>query len=181
MHELPDTVKEHKEKQVEKVNFSVIVVSTSRFNEMKANAPSTDRTVAVVEEHVLKKGHSLVKKSFVPDDFDKLKNEVTSDISAPEIDVVITSGGTGISPKDCTINVLKALDSSLLPGFGELFRQLSYEEIGAASILSKSEAFLMENKCVFCLPGSPKAVKLALEKIILPEVGHVLSQLRKIE
>lgn len=181
MGDLPDTVKEHKEQEVKKVIFSIIIVSTSRFNEMKNNAPSTDKTMAVVESLVLEKGHALLKKIFVPDDFEKLKEEVESSLLASDVDAVITSGGTGISPKDCTIKVLKALDPILLPGFGELFRQLSYEEIGAASILSKSEAFLIGKKCVFCLPGSPKAVKLALEKIILPEIGHILSQLRKIE
>ncbi len=94
-------------------------------------------------------------------------------------DAIVVDGGTGFSPKDVTPEAVEPLSDEELPGFGELFRLLSYEEIGAAAMLSRAIAGIAHGKPVFVLPGSPKAVELAMTKLILPEVAHLLGQLRR--
>jgi len=94
-------------------------------------------------------------------------------------DVTICNGGTGISPRDITIQTLEPLMTTTVEGFGELFRALSYDEIGSSAMLSRAVAGTVGKDLLFCLPGSPNAVKLAMEKLILPEMGHMLAQVRK--
>ncbi|MHA1372132.1 MAG: MogA/MoaB family molybdenum cofactor biosynthesis protein [Promethearchaeota archaeon] len=181
MTDLPDTIAEHKKKALANIKFALFVFSTTRYNEIRDNKVSTDKTVKLVADLISGGNHSLSRHIFYPDDFDTARSAIDSWFKSGDEDVLITSGGTGISPRDVTIEAVKSLNLSCLPGFGEIFRFLSYQEIGSAAILSRSEAFYSDGKCVFCLPGSPKAVKLALMQIILPEIGHVLSQLRKVE
>ena len=97
----------------------------------------------------------------------------------PEVDVVVLTGGTGFSPRDITLAAVGPLLERPVEGFGELFRMLSYQQVGAAAMLSRAAAGLIEGRAVFLLPGSPKAVALAMEKLILPETGHLLGQVRR--
>ena len=94
---------------------------------------------------------------------------------------MILTGGTGISPRDRTIEAVGPLLNSKLEGFGELFRFLSYRQVGSAALLSRSMAGVCAGKPLFCLPGSPRAVRLAMDRLILPELGHLIQQLRKAE
>ncbi|MHA1679708.1 MAG: MogA/MoaB family molybdenum cofactor biosynthesis protein [Promethearchaeota archaeon] len=181
MTELPDTVKEHKKHDVKDIHFALLIISTSRYNENVNGTASSDRTGEIVMDMMATAGYSVVKTEFVPDSRELIQERVERALENPRVDAIITSGGTGISPKDQTIASIESLNVSPLPGFGELFRQLSFNEIGTASILSRSEAYTAGRKCIFCLPGSPRAVKLGLEQIIIKEIGHVLSQLRKEE
>jgi len=104
-------------------------------------------------------------------------------LEAPEVDVVVTTGGTGFSPRDVTLEAVGPLLERPIEGFGELFRMLSYQQVGAAAMLSRAAAGIIAGgggaKALFLLPGSPKAVALALEKLILPEAGHLLGQARR--
>jgi molybdenum cofactor biosynthesis protein B len=93
------------------------------------------------------------------------------------VDVVITTGGTGLAPRDVTIEAVQPLFQKELPGFGELFRLISYEQIGSSAMLTRASSGLIDNTAIFCLPGSPNAVKLAIEALILPELQHVLLHL----
>ncbi len=95
-------------------------------------------------------------------------------LNSPKIDAIISTGGTGITPADVTIEAVRPLIEKELPGFGELFRHLTFQDIGSAAVLSRALAGVAKGKAVFCLPGSPHAVKLCLERLILPETAHIV-------
>ena len=97
----------------------------------------------------------------------------------PEIDVVLVTGGTGLAPRDVTIEAVEPLFDKGIPGFGELFRMLSFAEIGAAAMLSRATAGLASGRAIFLLPGSPAALELALSRLVLPEIAHLLAQARR--
>jgi molybdenum cofactor biosynthesis protein B len=130
----------------------------------------TDKSGGFMAEAVLAAGHALVHRQIVPDELGLLKSTFISLIADDGVDVVLATGGTGITARDVTPDALAPLVSKWIPGFGELFRQLSYADIGAATIQSRAEAALCGGTLVFALPGSTGAVKLALEKIILPQL-----------
>ncbi len=163
------------------VVFDVIIISTTRYNEIRSGIASSDRTIEVIKSCIGNASCMIHDIVFVPDDEKMIADAVAKHAVMQGVDAILTSGGTGISPKDRTIDVIRDMACKELSGFGELFRFLSYQDVGTAAYLSRSEAFIVDKKVMFCLPGSPKAVKLALEKLIIPEIGHILSQLRKIE
>lgn len=115
-------------------------------------------------------GHSIAARRIVTDDLDAIRSELQGFIASPEVDVVVATGGTGITARDVTPDALAPLVTKSLPGFGELFRWLSYAEIGASTIQSRTEAALCGTTLVFTLPGSTGACRLALEKILLPQL-----------
>jgi molybdenum cofactor biosynthesis protein B len=121
-------------------------------------------------------GHVISGRAIVKDDPPSVQRAVRS---AADTDVVITTGGTGISSRDGTYEALTALFEKRLDGFGELFRMLSYEQVGSAAMMSRACAGTIGRTAVFALPGSPQAVQLAVEKLILPEIGHVVRELRR--
>ena len=120
-------------------------------------------------------GHDVVGRALVSDEPDRVR-ALIEDVGA---DVVITTGGTGISSRDSTYEAIASLLDKRLDGFGELFRMLSFEEIGAAAMLSRAIAGTIGRMAIFALPGSEAAVRLALEQLILPELGHVVRELRR--
>jgi molybdopterin adenylyltransferase len=122
-------------------------------------------------------GHEVVGRAIVRDDPATVINVVRS--KAEDADVIITTGGTGIASRDSTYEAIASLLDKRLDGFGELFRMLSYAEIGSAAMLSRASAGAMGRTAVFSLPGSEHAVRLAVSKLILPEVGHVVRELRR--
>ena len=124
-------------------------------------------------------GHTITGRKIVKDDARAIRDAVSYAAKAGASDAVITTGGTGISARDGTYEALDALFERRLDGFGELFRALSYQEIGAAAMLSRATAGIVGHTAVFVLPGSENAVRLAMEKLILPEIGHVVRELRK--
>ncbi|HDM36335.1 MAG TPA: molybdenum cofactor biosynthesis protein MoaB, partial [Candidatus Syntrophoarchaeum butanivorans] len=111
--------------------------------------------------------------TIIPDRKDMIRRELLR-LLISDTDVIITSGGTGLTSDDITIEAITPLFKKEIPGFGELFRRLSYDEIGGASMLTRAAAGVIEGKLVICLPGSPDAVRLALEKILLPELPHLM-------
>ena len=121
----------------------------------------------------------MADTEIVPDDPETVRAWIAVRLADSACDAVLASGGTGISRRDRTIEVVEGLLDRPLPGFGELFRTLSYGEIGSAAMLSRAAGGIARGKPLFAVPGSPDAVRLALEKLILPEIGHLAAELRK--
>ena len=145
------------------LKFAVVTVSDTRTLD-------DDHSGALLVAELEKAGHTIARRRIVKDDCAAIRAELELGIGDGEIDVVIATGGTGITARDTTPEALAPLVTKSIPGFGELFRQLSYAEIGAATIQSRAEAALCKATLVFVLPGSTAAVRLALEKIVLPQL-----------
>ena len=124
-------------------------------------------------------GHRLVERRIVPDDIVEIRAAAGEILRRQEVDVLVLSGGTGFSPRDLTLEAATPLFDRRIEGFGELFRMLSFAEVGAAAMLSRAAAGVIGTRAVFVLPGSPKAVALAMQRLILPEAGHLLGQTRR--
>jgi molybdenum cofactor biosynthesis protein B len=145
------------------LQIAIITVSDTRTLD-------TDKSGGLLMDQLLSAGHVIAQRTIVRDDLDAVQKALSVGIDSPEIDVVITTGGTGITQRDITPEALAPLVTKAIPGFGELFRWLSYSDIGASTIQSRAEAALCGTTLVFLLPGSTGAVRLALEKIILPQL-----------
>jgi molybdenum cofactor biosynthesis protein B len=145
------------------LRLAVLTVSDTRTLE-------TDRSGGFIVDAVQAAGHTLALRQIVSDDLELLQGTFQKLIADEGVDVVLATGGTGITARDVTPDALAPLVTKHIPGFGELFRYLSYADIGAATIQSRAEAALCGGTLVFALPGSTGAVKLALEKIILPQL-----------
>ena len=124
-------------------------------------------------------GHSITGRKIVKDDARAIRDAVSYAAKSGSNDAVITTGGTGVSPRDVTPDALAPLFERALDGFGELFRMLSYADVGSAALMSRATAGVIGRTVVFALPGSENAVRLAVEKLILPEIGHIVRELRK--
>jgi molybdenum cofactor biosynthesis protein B len=138
---------------------------------------ANDTSGNAIVEMLTSAGHEIVGRGLVRDDPAAVRNEVQA--QAGSTDVIITTGGTGITARDSTYEAIVSLLDKRLDGFGELFRMLSYEEIGAAAMLSRACAGSLDRTAVFSLPGSEHAVRLAVSKLILPEIGHVVRELNR--
>ena len=163
---------EHRAGAPASVGFAVITVSDTRD-------AVTDRGGALAVEMIEAAGHRVAARALVRDEAAEIERVVRAATRAADVDLVLTTGGTGIAPRDVTVPTLERMFEGTLPGFGELFRQLSFREIGSAAILSRATAGLVDGKVVLALPGSPKALRLALAEIVLKEVGHLVSETRK--
>ena len=119
-------------------------------------------------------GHTVAGYRIVPDDPRTITDAVTTFLDAPAVDAVILNGGTGLAPRDTTFEAVRAMLDKEIPGFGELFRQLSYADVGPAAMLSRAVAGVARGKIVVSMPGSPAAVELAMTKLVLPELGHMV-------
>jgi len=137
-----------------------------------------DASGAVLAEGLLAAGITLVDRRIAHDDVAALTHAIRAGIDAGA-DIVLVTGGTGVAPRDVTPEALNALGARPLPGFGELFRALSYTEVGVAAMLSRATAGVIGRTAVFALPGSPGACRLALTRLILPELPHLVAQLRR--
>jgi molybdenum cofactor biosynthesis protein B len=162
----------HRRHAPARVATAVISVSDSRRG-------SADTGGALVQELLEGAGHPCAGRAAVPDEPAEIAAALRAALARPEVRAVILTGGTGIAPRDRTPEAVAPVLERELPGFGELFRVLSYQEIGAAALLSRALAGLAMGKPVFALPGSPAAVRLALERLILPELGHLVGEAAK--
>jgi molybdenum cofactor biosynthesis protein B len=163
---------EHRSYAPSRLGFAYLTVSDSRT----AKDDDSGRAVA---RALADSPHELVASHIRPDEAGPLRIQIEGLLSDPAVDVVVVSGGTGISPRDVTVEAVTPLFDRDLPGFGELFRQLSYEQIGPAAMLSRAAAGIVDGRVIFLLPGSPKAVELAMARLILPEVAHIVGQARR--
>jgi molybdopterin adenylyltransferase len=167
------STEEHKSLAPDKVSCKIITVSDTRTKE-------TDKSGQTMKNLLEAAGHTITDYCIVKDEKAAIKEAVWLGCQDPEIDVVLTNGGTGIAKRDVTIETVQDLFEKEISGFGELFRMLSYQEdIGSAAILSRAIAGVVNNTAVFSTPGSTGAVKLAMNRLILPEIGHVVRELRK--
>jgi molybdenum cofactor biosynthesis protein B len=177
---MSETASKHKAEAPKKLNFAVIVCSSSRYQELKARKTVDDPSGDLIVETLQKAGHNIAFREVVPDDNVLIGKNVARAVGSEEVDAIIVCGGTGISPKDVTIEAVRPMLVKTLPGFGELFRKLSFDEIGSAAVLTRALAGVADQgKAVFCIPGSPQAAGLVLEKLILPEAGHILKHARE--
>jgi len=171
---MSETSRAHKEKAPKKLCFAVVICSTSRYYDSETGKCVTDESGDLIAKLLETHGHSVVSRDLVPDDKTLIEVFVKKALQSRNVDAIIISGGTGIATSDVTIETVEPMLEKDLPGFGELFRAISYDEIGSAALMSRAIAGVVQGKAVFCIPGSPNAVKTCLEKLILPEVGHII-------
>jgi molybdenum cofactor biosynthesis protein B len=160
----------HPRNQKIKTRFALVTTSDTRI-------PETDETGKLAHNLIEEDGHEVVAYLIVQNDLNKIRKTLESLIEDEGVRVILTSGGTGIGSKDKTVDTILGLLEKEIPGFGELFRRLSYQEIGGPGIMSRATAGVASGKLIFCLPGSKGAMKTGLERIILPTVGHMLWEL----
>ena len=154
------------------LGFAVLTVTDSRL-------PEEDRSGPLARNLAAAAGHRIEETRLLPNEPLAIQEEVRELLAREEVDAVVLTGGTGVSPRDITVEAVRPLLERSLEGFGEIFRALSYGQIGAAAMLSRAIAGVARGKAVFVLPGSPAAIQLAMEKLILPEIRHLLGQARK--
>lgn len=148
------------------IRCGILTISDTR-------TPATDTSGAAIQSALQQAGHTIAHYSVVPDEPEAIIALVRQ-IAAAGCQIILTNGGTGIASRDSTFEAIDALLEKRLPGFGELFRMLSYADIGAAAMLSRATAGIFGDTVIFCLPGSTGAVHLAMEKLILPELHHLV-------
>jgi molybdopterin adenylyltransferase len=165
--------REHKDRAPRSLSVAVITVSDTR-------TPDTDESGRLIGDLCRAAGHSVALWSVVKDDPDRVRSVVASALERDDVNAVLVDGGTGLSARDRTFEAIAGMLDKRIDGFGELFRALSYAEIGPAAMLSRAVAGLVRRKPVFSMPGSPQAVRLAMEKLILPELGHVVAEAGRI-
>ncbi len=158
---------EHPRNQKIKTGFAILVVSDSRTIE-------TDKSGKLAQELIVAEGHTVVAYDIVKNHEEEITQAIAKYLNDSSVRVILTSGGTGVGKKDLTVSVLVPMFDKMLVGFGEYFRRLSEEEIGLPAIYSRSASGLIKNTVVYCLPGSKNAMKTALEKVILPSIGHLI-------
>jgi len=150
---------------------AVVTVSDTRTVE-------SDRSGQIIQALLTEAGHRVADYRIVPDEPDRIADLCQTLAQRADVDAIVLTGGTGIAPRDTTYDAIAALLEKTLPGFGELFRQLSFQEIGSRAMASRAVAGVVQSTLVFSLPGSSKAVTLALEALILPELPHLVSLLQ---
>ncbi|WP_414590399.1 MogA/MoaB family molybdenum cofactor biosynthesis protein [Anabaena sp. CCY 9614] len=154
------------------VTCAVVTVSDTRI-------PETDKSGQIIKQLLVGANHVVLAYAIIKDEPTQIQQQIQRLSESANLDVVIFNGGTGIAPRDTTYDAIEKLLEKTLPGFGELFRFLSYQEIGSRAIASRAVAGVYQNKLIFSLPGSSNAVLLGMEKLILPEMVHLVSQMRK--
>ena len=169
---MSESVHKHKESAPERVRVAILTISDTRTRE-------TDTGGDVAEDLLSDAGQEVVERRIVRDEVSGIRNSLIDLLARSDVDAVLTTGGTGISARDTTYEVVERMIEKRLDGFGEVFRMLSYEEIGSAAIMSRALAGSVGSKFVASLPGSHNAVRLAVEKLLVPELSHVVFELRK--
>ncbi|MBI2851854.1 MAG: MogA/MoaB family molybdenum cofactor biosynthesis protein [Chloroflexi bacterium] len=160
---------EHKMQAPQSIGFAIVTISDSRTEE-------TDESGRFLRQGLAENRHRVTAYALLKNDVFAIRQKLDDLTGNPDVQVILTAGGTGLSHRDLTIETVSPLLDKRLDGFGELFRSLSYQEIGTSAVLSRALAGIIRGKIIICLPGSLGAAKLALEKIILPEIGHMVRE-----
>jgi molybdenum cofactor biosynthesis protein B len=163
---------DHKQHAPRSVRCFIVTISDTRTQD-------TDTSGRAIADLLAAAGHQVAGRTIVKDDAAIVRSTIERQLASFDVQVVISTGGTGISSRDNTFEAVNALLEKRLDGFGELFRMLSYDQIGAAAMLSRATAGLAAGRIVIALPGSEAAVRLAMEKLVLPELGHLVQQAAK--
>jgi len=175
MSESPETsYRDHEQtaSEISAIGFAVITLSDSR-------TPDTDKSGQLIRQLIDEAGHRTEFYELVPDDPDQILQTLHQALEQERVQVIVTNGSTGISLRDTVVEVVESLLDKKLDGFGELFRALSFAEIGAAAMLSRAVSGTVGRKVLFSLPGSSNAVRLGMTRLILPQAGHLVQELNK--
>jgi molybdenum cofactor biosynthesis protein B len=177
---MSESSKAHKARAPKKLNFGIYICSTSRFKlieqgEIVVSDVGGDTLVDLLRNA----GHNVLFKKIIADDETMIQDAVMYALGLSDLDVAIFSGGTGITPTDVTIETVSPFFEKTLPGFGEFFRRISFDRVGSAAVLSRAVAGVAKGKALFCIPGSPDAVKVSVEMLILPEAPHIVKHARE--
>lgn len=160
---------EHKEQSPQSVGCAVLTISDSRTEQ-------DDESGRILRNKLEQNGHRVIAHTIVKNEAAAIKSRIDQLLVQADLQAIITSGGTGISSRDVTVETVTPMLDKKLDGFGELFRFLTYQELDTASIMSRAVAGVIRGKVIICIPGSTGAVNLALDKIILPELGHLVRE-----
>jgi molybdopterin adenylyltransferase len=163
---------EHKLHAPLSVRCFIVTVSDTRTED-------TDTSGHAIAELLESTGHHIAGRVIIKDEAALVRSTIERQLASGDVDVIITTGGTGISARDTTFEAVDAMLEKRLPGFGELFRMLSYQQIGSAAMMSRATAGISARHILVALPGSEAAVRLAIDKLLLPEIGHLVQQARK--
>ena len=163
---------EHKARAPRIVRCFIVTVSDTRTE-------ATDASGDAIAGLLTAAGHGVAGRAIVKDEPDLVRGAIERQLARPDVQVIVTTGGTGVASRDTTYEAVTALLQKRLDGFGELFRMLSYQQIGSAAIMSRACAGLVAGRIVIALPGSEAAVRLAMEKLVIPELGHLVQQASK--
>lgn len=167
------SVDEHRKEAPSSVSCYIITVSDTRTFE-------TDSAGALIQSMLEEAGYEVKGRTIIKDNYQDIRELLYKSADQTDIEAVLLTGGTGISPRDTTYEAVSSLLDKTLPGFGEIFRMLSFtEDIGSAAILSRAIAGTMGSTAVFSMPGSKGAVKLAMERLIIPELRHMMREIYK--
>ena len=172
MSDVAATPREHKAHAPRSVGCWVVTISDTK-------TPETDTSGALIRELLSAAGHHVVGATIVRDEPAEVQRVVREAGKDERVQAVILTGGTGITSRDSTFEAIEALLDKRLPGFGELFRMLSYQEIGAAAMLSRAQLGIHARRIVVSLPGSPQACRLALDKLLIPELSHLVREVSR--
>ena len=176
---MSESTKKHKATAPKELNFGIFVCSTSRYQQLPKGEKTDDVSGELIEVLLKNAGHKVVFKKVIADDKVLIQEAVKSVLDSADLDVAIFCGGTGIAPSDVTIETVSPFLEKTLPGFGEIFRRLSYDKVGSAAVLSRAVAGVAKGKALFCIPGSPDAVRISVELLILPEAPHIVRHARE--
>ena len=172
MSEVDATPREHKAHAPKSVSCFVLTISDTK-------TPETDASGQLIRELLQTEGHAVRASAIVKDEPAQVQAMIRVQCADSRVQVMILTGGTGITSRDSTFEAVEALLDKRLTGFGELFRFLSYHEIGPAAMLSRAQAGVYRGRIIFSLPGSPNACRLAMEKLIIPELGHLVREVSR--
>jgi len=161
--------KEHKDRAPKSVSCAVLTISDTRTE-------LDDESGRLIRQKLIDSGHQVTSYCILKDEADPIEKKIHELLREEELQVIIANGGTGVSRRDITVETVYPMLEKKLDGFGELFRSLTYQEIGTGSIMSRAIAGVARGKVIICLPGSPEATNLAMDKIILPEIGHMVRE-----
>ncbi len=176
---MSETTNKHKAEALKTLNFAVFTFSTSRSKEFLETGHLDDPSGDLIVQKLRENGQRVTMRRIINDDKNEIQKIVLKAFKSFKVDAIVTCGGTGITVRDVTIESVQPLLEKEIPGFGELFRTLSYRSIGSAALLSRAIGGVARGKAIFCIPGSLQSISLALEQLIIPEVAHIVKHARE--
>ncbi len=179
MMSMSESSKHHKASAPKTLNFGVFIVSSSRYESLQKGEELSDVSGDAINTLLKKSGHKVLFKRIIADDKVMIEHAVKSVLDNRGLDAAIFCGGTGITHSDITIETVSPFFEKRLPGFGEIFRRLSYDKDGSIAVMSRAEAGVASGKALFCIPGSPDAVLISVEQLISPEASHIVKHSRE--
>lgn len=176
---MSESSRKHKTEAPSRLRFAIFTCSTSRYQQAKKSEKVEDVSGDLIENLLRRAGHQVALRKLIPDDDVLIEENTRQIVASADVDAAIFCGGTGIASTDVTIETIERVLEKVLPGFGEFFRRISFDEMGSAALLSRAVGGVVKGKALFCIPGSPDAVRLCMEKLILPEATHIVKHARE--